>query len=280
MKRKLKIFYISFFITAVLFLSFPVYKIRAIGPAFEEVTNGFAVKKGDTWDLKVLISINPPVWMPNFSAGDLLRYTVIETNNSQFSEEYDYWIADCVWTKKEYFNNTAKNWSVVEGLIGAYNSTHTCNNPYPPGQYNYIGYKVIPLNFTAVNHTIVNTSYTYMNCPTNFNFSTPTPPNVAGTWIMWSGNSTTPGSEKHEITYNDLGIVIRICVYKNGTSDWKKIFDAKSVNECSYDLLLVLLIQNIKTIDINLIIGIVITISSIGLCITLMIYKKAAQKYK
>ena len=110
--------------------------------------------------------------------------------------------------------------------------------------------------------------------------TTPSAPNVAGTWTIWSYNSKTPGSEKHLISYNEIGIVTRLCIFINGTNDWKKIFEAKIVERFPYELLVIESYNSAKNLENLTILGIFSTLGLILIISLVIIYKKHIKNTK
>ena len=117
-----------------------------------------------------------------------------------------------------YYNTTSGSWTGwnPETLLSGYNSTQD----FPLSGLNfYIAMSdvVIPLNHTASNHTLI-TFYTSFLSGSVSHIDSPT---INGTWSIWNGTATTPGSRKYELTYNNRGFQIGLKFYINGSSDWE-----------------------------------------------------------
>ncbi|MFX0138532.1 MAG: hypothetical protein ACFFDN_33120 [Candidatus Hodarchaeota archaeon] len=224
---------------ASILLSLPVQPVQAIGPILEEGADGFNFAENDTWTMEYTITTAA------FAAGDKVKYTITATNNSIDDGSVATppgWIADMIWAKAQYYavNGTYKEFP--EMLIGAYNSTDpftTYNLSgmfYYSGQYNFWtfagGGPIIPQNFTAANHTIVNITYSNLYILGSFSFTTPTPPNIAGTWEMTAGNIATFASIKEQWSYNSKGICIRHRIYMViSPGSWTLVTEERLVEE-------------------------------------------------
>lgn len=85
---------------------------------------------------------------------------------------------------------------------------------------------LIPNNFSAANHTIVNTTYTYFSRygpdPT---FNHTSPASINGTWEIWNGTATTSTSYKYEFTFNASGFCTRNAFYVDSPTGWNLTFE-------------------------------------------------------
>ncbi len=240
---------IALIIPFLLFL-FPVQRVLAIGPNFIEGPDGYQVTVSDS--LIYNITKCEPSLGLDMTAGDHFQITLSKTNNSaipllQQPNPLGPWISDTVFGYYAYFNSTAGVWDDLfdgnETFVGGYNSTHPYTNVSNMlfGKYYYfsqgllIGFmymngmpmmELIPNNFSAANHTIVNTTYTYFSMygpdPT---FNHTSPASINGTWEIWNGSSTTPTSFKYEFTFNASGFCTRNAFYVNSPIGWNLTFE-------------------------------------------------------
>ena len=216
MKRK-KIFLplIALLIASIL-LSLPVQPVQAIGPILWEGADGFNIAENDAWTWEWTVNYFLPAYV-----GDKYKVTIIKTNNSiddGTAATTPGWIADMIWARTQYYGVNGSYMEIPEWLYGAYNSTtpfttyNISGKFYCSGQYycwnQASGGPFIPQNFTAANHTIVNTTYSRLYLAGSFSFTTPTPPNIEGTWEMWAGNINIMFSIHEQWTYNSKGILI------------------------------------------------------------------------
>ena len=166
-------------------------------------------------------------------------------------------------------------------LVAAYNSTKSYSNYYYGGKYYSYGQLFIPLNYTAANHTIVNTTYSALLAVAPGTFSHTDPPvgDIEGTWIMWTGNWNIDGSMREEFIYNKRGVKIISRTYTNGTYGWQLVMEQVLESAITQESMLMLMLAFVLgggtgTDNIPIIATIVGVAAVIGVVIVIVVVKK------
>ncbi|MFX1450318.1 MAG: hypothetical protein ACFFCM_05725 [Promethearchaeota archaeon] len=307
MRKKLISLPLLSIIFASMLIFIPIQPVQAIGPGFFEGDDGFGLP---TWTREITYINEMLGELFGFHLGDKFRFNITAMNNSQPGVFYisspSSWIGDTIWATIEYYNTSTATWTNQgEQLLAAYNSTHPyydCQGLLGAGRYycySYVftgmlfgqNFPLIPLNFTAANHTIVNQTFDQIQLFSGFDFqyTTPSAPNVAGIWILtyrYTMMSVTY-QVKYEYTFNDRGLMTKFSSYSRQVgSPYSLIYEdqikiASSQESSSLDqLLLLLLLMSNNSGDgmIGLYIGLAIAIGigggiAIGLLIGMKKYK-------
>ncbi|MHA1300414.1 MAG: hypothetical protein ACTSO9_13425 [Candidatus Helarchaeota archaeon] len=206
---------------------------------------GFTVFPGDFWTHTVTVchaSLNL-----NITVGSKLLFNVTKINSSTLSNFSSNWRANVLYGHYMFYNITSGNWTDIrngeEDIIAAYNGINTYDNysnMFFGQYYSYSeGYmmgfmqmgipmlEIVPINLTAANHTLVNTTYAFFtqNGPDpTFNYTLEIGTNYK--WIIWNGTSTTSGSKKFEFTVDSQGICIRNAMYVADSSGWLLVYES------------------------------------------------------
>ncbi|MHA1376769.1 MAG: hypothetical protein ACTSRG_00120 [Candidatus Helarchaeota archaeon] len=216
---------------AIAIVLVPVQNVKALGPSFEEGSDGFQVVNGTSYTWRFTAMSTDFASKNNMSVGDKVRLNITATNNSNtiyLTQAMAIWEADTIFGTIEYYNSTNHTWGgmggpVTEMFFMAYNSSVKYTYPSPiniQGLYNFADlmsmYLIVPNNWAVTNHTIVNK--TYSNFPQDFSHTETL--NVFS-WTIQNGSSTDPGAFKTIYNYNSKEILLKSESYSNGTTDWE-----------------------------------------------------------
>ncbi|NVM03795.1 MAG: hypothetical protein HWN67_15805 [Candidatus Helarchaeota archaeon] len=219
---------------------------------------GFAVTVGDSFVTTITVS-SPMV--SNYSVGDKFKIDVSTINYTWISSlSTSGWTSYALFGRVSAYNSAQKNWTTInngsEILLAAYHSMYPYYNL--SGTYNFYSFLLIntlsgqglplmdfiPLDYNAVNHTIVNQTYTSILMSGAAQFNHTDPAGIPGTWILINGTENDPWAFKVEFTFNSMGICTRSAMYFGGVSGWQLVFEAKiGVEEELSQLDLLLLIM-------------------------------------
>jgi hypothetical protein len=293
MKSKLFFLFFLIFVNSLFIFSLPIQRVNAYGPNLEEGLDGFTIKKDENFTYRVIK--NSSFFLNPYSIGDLLQYQITSVNNSmENSTNYLLpvpYFGDMIFAYLNYYNSTNSTWSYNmnnETLISTYNSTHSFTNVTLVGYWEEGAYYTFnigtvgwlfgvpmapfPLNFTAVNNTIINMSYSFfLYSPYPFFYSTPLN-RVDGLWIMGTGFPTNSGSVKLEYTINDRGVVTRQRYFYNGVTDWELDYEIVLESKPVFDLTLLLIMLLNLPEDYTWFIIICVAII-IGLTLSIVLYR-------
>ncbi len=265
-KNKTSLFIFGLSITLVIFFSIGLHS-QMIGNSINGNANGLIPRRGDSDELYALngsfnvtqglswlneITVLDDTFLDNnLTVGDRIRFTITEINSSTVNISGSLNTGETVFAKSEYFNSTSGDWNLdenqSESLLSIYNGTDSINLPFMPGTYNWytplieIGmnffhtpyYDCLPSDFSAANHTIVNSSYVIflMSGSTTFNFNYTTSGNLS-IWNIWNGTAGNNGSEPNSYrmvhVFNNMGVCTLSQFYINGTS-WDLVFEIKNL---------------------------------------------------
>ncbi len=269
---RIKIGFIIFssLITIVLLLV-QIQGVQAIGPSFESGSDGFSVREGEILTYNVS-NIDPVLFAP-VKIGDKYRFIIENIENQNLKG----WIADAIWFKKEYWNQSSGNWTITDPytLYGGYNSTNPAYTEFYFLLQDDPFY--IPQNFSAANYTIVHWSIDLEQIP-NPSYISPISPNTKGTWSIWNGSWSTSNSRMYNYTY-DGKILTQMARLDNGTTGWHYLFELTLINHYipngGTDLgpLLLMLANTGEGIGIE-ILTIIAIVAVIGLIIGIVIIKQ------
>ncbi len=213
------------------------------------LNGAFNVTEGLSWVNEFTV-INNTYLATNLTVGDRLRFTITDINISTVDISGSPNTGETVFSKIELFNSTSGDWdfdpSQPESLLSIYNSTDNLNLPSMLGTYKWytplieasinffhaIYYDCIPSDFSAANHTIVNTTYTLLTMGGSTTFNHVFTPGVSSNWTIWNGTAGNDGSEpgtyKMVFVFNNMGVCTLSQLYKNGTS-WDLILEIKNL---------------------------------------------------
>lgn len=258
MQKSMTKLFIPIIVVSIIFsvIYLQTSSVYATGSVHEAGVSGFSLNEGDVLSYLVtkvdLVKGVEYTWAPILRVGDRFQTQITTCNNTYYEDIGT--VADAVFGYYNFFDFSSFTW--YEDIIGSgefalafYNNTHELNFTVSDilnntvyfgsmGLYSFLFLDVPHMdigvrNFTALNQSIVNITYTMslaINDTLSFTHSEPED-SVVGTWVLSLGSYDDDYAFRFTYSFNSAGICTLNRMFFNGTSDWTLVYESKLEND-------------------------------------------------